>query len=89
MYLSYLSGRATVSLGIVLIVAGAAFAQSPSRSPHGDPVRGKALYQGCTGCHSLDDNDVGPRHGESSAARPDPLRTTACSKNRVFASRTT
>jgi cytochrome c len=28
----------------------------------GDPVRGKALYQACGGCHSLDDNDLGPRH---------------------------
>jgi cytochrome c len=28
----------------------------------GDPVRGKGLYQACAGCHSLDDNDLGPRH---------------------------
>jgi cytochrome c len=28
----------------------------------GDPNRGKSLYQGCTGCHSIDDNDLGPRH---------------------------
>ena len=28
----------------------------------GDPVRGKALYQACGGCHSIDDNDLGPRH---------------------------
>lgn len=62
MYLSCVTGRTTVSLGIALIVAGAALAQSPSPSPHGDPVRGKALYEGCTGCHSLDENDVGPRH---------------------------
>jgi cytochrome c len=29
---------------------------------NGDPVRGKALYQQCEGCHSIDDNDLGPRH---------------------------
>jgi cytochrome c len=29
---------------------------------HGDVVRGKALYQGCQACHSIDDNDLGPRH---------------------------
>lgn len=28
----------------------------------GDPVRGKTVYQACLACHSLDDDDVGPRH---------------------------
>ena len=28
----------------------------------GDPERGKALYQGCQACHSVDENDIGPRH---------------------------
>ncbi len=28
----------------------------------GDPKRGQALYQGCSGCHSIDENDIGPRH---------------------------
>lgn len=28
----------------------------------GDATRGATLYQSCMGCHSLDDNDVGPRH---------------------------
>jgi cytochrome c len=30
--------------------------------PAGDPERGKALYQGCQACHSVDENDLGPRH---------------------------
>jgi cytochrome c len=30
--------------------------------PTGDAVHGKALYQGCAACHSIDDNDLGPRH---------------------------
>jgi cytochrome c len=29
---------------------------------NGDAVHGKALYQGCQACHSIDDNDLGPRH---------------------------
>lgn len=29
---------------------------------HGDAARGKTLYQGCQGCHSIDENDLGPRH---------------------------
>jgi cytochrome c len=28
----------------------------------GDPIRGKSLYQGCAACHSVDENDLGPRH---------------------------
>jgi cytochrome c len=27
-----------------------------------DPTHGKMVYQGCMGCHSLDEDDVGPRH---------------------------
>jgi cytochrome c len=28
----------------------------------GDPNHGKALYQACQACHSIDENDLGPRH---------------------------
>jgi cytochrome c len=28
----------------------------------GDPARGKPLYQACQACHSIDDNDLGPKH---------------------------
>lgn len=28
----------------------------------GDPVKGKALYAECSGCHQLAENSVGPRH---------------------------
>ena len=30
--------------------------------PHGDAVRGATVYQVCSACHSLDEDDVGPRH---------------------------
>jgi cytochrome c len=29
---------------------------------NGDTVHGRALYQGCQACRSIDDNDLGPRH---------------------------
>ena len=29
---------------------------------HGDATRGATLYQACMACHSLDEDDVGPRH---------------------------
>jgi cytochrome c len=28
----------------------------------GDPKRGEALYQACSGCHSINEDDIGPRH---------------------------
>jgi cytochrome c len=41
----------------------------------GDADRGEQLYQACTDCHSLDKNDVGPRHrgvfGRNAASLPD------------------
>jgi cytochrome c len=43
------------------LIAAVAFASADGTS-QGDPVRGKALYQACGGCHSIDENDLGPRH---------------------------
>jgi len=41
------------------LLASLSHAASVSR---GDPTHGKALYQACEACHSIDANDVGPRH---------------------------
>jgi cytochrome c len=35
---------------------------SADAAADGDAAHGKALYQGCQACHSIDDNDLGPRH---------------------------
>ena len=53
-----ISACAVIFSGFITAVALAS-ANGPSG---GDPVRGKALYQSCGGCHSVDDNDLGPRH---------------------------
>jgi len=55
--------RLAPGLVIAALLVASAFAQ-PSAAPlaSGDPVRGKSLYQGCEGCHSIDENDVGPKH---------------------------
>jgi cytochrome c len=45
-----------------LVWGAAAYAQAASETLSGDAVRGKALYQACSACHSLDDNDIGPKH---------------------------
>jgi cytochrome c len=53
--------RAILAVGML---AGAALATAVAANvtTTGDPTRGKALYQGCAACHSIDENDLGPRH---------------------------
>jgi cytochrome c len=61
---------AGLALALALPLAATAAPQpdaSPVAQTHaqpipGDAARGKALYQACTACHSLDDNDLGPKH---------------------------
>ena len=52
----------------------ACLAVSPALAA-GDADRGEQIYQACTDCHSLDKNDVGPRHrgvfGRKAASLPD------------------
>ncbi len=48
-------GRAAFAF---LCLAGSAHAGPAG----GDPARGENIYQACQDCHSLDKNDVGPRH---------------------------
>ena len=31
-------------------------------APKGDPARGETVYEECSGCHSLTENVIGPRH---------------------------
>lgn len=48
-----------VLLAMAAGLSGAVHADGPTS---GDPERGRTLYGGCQGCHSLDDNDIGPKH---------------------------
>jgi cytochrome c len=48
-------------------LAAAAFGAGTTRASvgtaiSGDSSHGKALYQGCQACHSVDENDLGPKH---------------------------
>ena len=60
--------RATfINTLVVCSLAAAVSMATPSLAPlsaplHGDSAHGKALYQGCQACHSVDENDIGPRH---------------------------
>lgn len=54
---------ATVLLSVLSI--DTVFAQSApvtTTALSGDPARGETLYEGCMDCHSIDKNDVGPKH---------------------------
>ena len=42
--------------------AAAATAAPRAAAIQGDASCGKTLYQACTSCHSIDDDDIGPRH---------------------------
>ena len=56
--------------------------------PKGEAVRGKALYQACTGCHSIDENEVGPKHrgvvGRHSAIIPGYAYSAALKKSGII-----
>jgi cytochrome c len=58
--------RMLMVIAVAMMAAGAVAAAvpaAPAISPlPGDPGRGQALYQACSGCHSIDDDDIGPRH---------------------------
>jgi cytochrome c len=53
-----------VSMGALLAATAVAWSTMPSADTHlnGDATHGKELYQGCQACHSIDENDLGPRH---------------------------
>jgi len=53
---------AGAALAAVSTAAVAQSAAPAAKGAAGDAGRGKALYQACAACHSIDDNDVGPKH---------------------------
>jgi len=59
---TFAGGFAAYAVGLGLAGASLAGAAAMATLLKGDPVRGQALYQGCAACHSVDDNDLGPRH---------------------------
>jgi cytochrome c len=67
-------------IAVVMLSAGALAQQVAATTVKpgmraGDANRGKALYQACAACHSIDENDVGPRHrgvvGRRAGSLPD------------------
>ncbi len=62
-------------ISMITISAVAALLGSGAARAGGDVARGEALYQGCQDCHSIDKNDVGPKHrgviGRKAGSVPD------------------
>jgi len=58
-YCPMMAAVVVISAVSCVLLASLSHAASANR---GDPAHGKALYQACEGCHSIDANDVGPRH---------------------------
>lgn len=67
---------------VLLLLAAAAIA------PRGNPATGMKLYQSCMGCHSLDENDVGPKHrgvvGRKAASVPGYAYSAALRKSGII-----
>jgi cytochrome c len=53
-----------VFTGALFVATASAETSQPSIDIvlNGDAIHGQVLYQGCQACHSIDDNDLGPRH---------------------------
>jgi cytochrome c len=49
-------------LAIILLASCCAASIASAAALVGDADRGEQIYQACQDCHSLDKNDVGPRH---------------------------
>jgi cytochrome c len=56
------AGALAIAAAVVALSAASVHAVTTDVKPSGDPVHGRTVYQACMGCHSLDEDDVGPRH---------------------------
>ena len=69
--------RQKCAAAVTLAAAISAVLAEPARAGGltGDAARGETLYEACQDCHSLDKNDVGPRHrgvfGRKAGSLPD------------------
>jgi cytochrome c len=78
------SAKILLVLAALCALAGSASAAGLS----GDPARGEHLYEACTDCHSLDQNDVGPRHrgvfGRKAGSLPDYSYSDALKSSNII-----
>jgi cytochrome c len=51
-----------IAVAVMVMASVSVYAVSAPDARPGDPAHGKTVYQACMGCHSIDEDDVGPRH---------------------------
>jgi cytochrome c len=69
-----------ILIALVLLLAAIALLPLVAFGAAGDPAKGKAIYQRCQGCHSIDRNRVGPMHLALFGRRAGSLEGFAYSK---------
>ena len=57
-----LAAQLSLRAAVLVLAAASVYAAAAPDKPTGDSAHGKTLYQVCMGCHSVDEDDVGPRH---------------------------
>ena len=81
---SIIAGILAAQLLLFSSLAQAQAATGPATALVGDPSRGKNLYQGCESCHSINENDIGPKHrgvvGRLAGSVPDYAYSPALKK---------
>ena len=60
-FFSYV-GVTGIAVAVIVMASASVYAVSAPDALLGEPVHGKTVYQACMGCHSIDEDDVGPRH---------------------------
>lgn len=95
-----LSHGCRVLISLSFLAAAVAQGQTaPAAAPtsttplQGDPTHGKTLYQACTACHSIDENDIGPKHrgvvGRKAGTAPDYAYSAALKASGIVWDKTT
>ncbi|HXO65537.1 MAG TPA: c-type cytochrome [Steroidobacteraceae bacterium] len=59
---SRFSSSVATAVAFATLLTARCYADSLPDTPRGDAAHGKTVYQVCMACHSLDEDDVGPRH---------------------------
>ena len=71
----------------VAILAACLAGPAAAAGPVGDADRGEQVYQACQDCHTLDKNDVGPRHrgvfGRKAGSLPDYAYSAALKSSNI------
>jgi cytochrome c len=87
------TGRCNRAIFVVALAATLAAGHSAPGFAAGDPAHGAKVYQDCMICHSIDKNEIGPRHrnvfGSKAGSVPDYDYSAALKALSIFWNETT